>query len=143
LNEKICNLIDCFNKKDEQVLLFIEVYFKTIIREWNTIDKWRIDKFMMLMRIMLRKSFAYIESKKWNKELINSFNSLILRLPLNIDDETIPDGVCYHLSDIYLEELAKFGESLKPIRAVLMLKPFIDSLALAKKYYFVYIFLKK
>ena len=29
-------------------MLFVKVYFLTIIREWNGIDKWRIDKFMMV-----------------------------------------------------------------------------------------------
>ncbi len=49
INERICNLIDSFNGNDEQAMLFVKVYFVTIIREWNGIDKWRIDKFMMVI----------------------------------------------------------------------------------------------
>ena len=48
LSEKISNLINCLNNNDKQVMLFTKVYFKTIIREWIGIDKWRMDKFMMV-----------------------------------------------------------------------------------------------
>ena len=42
-------------------------------------------------------------------------------------------GVAYHISDIYLEELGKHGESLKPIRACMMLQPFYTEMAISKK----------
>lgn len=48
LSTRISNLVGCFKKNDSQVMLFVKVYFITIIREWNGIDKWRIDKFMMV-----------------------------------------------------------------------------------------------
>jgi hypothetical protein len=31
-------------------MLFVKVYFLTIVREWNGIDKWRMDKFMMVSK---------------------------------------------------------------------------------------------
>ena len=81
-----------FNNNDDQVMLFVKVYFITIIREWVGIDKWRIDKFMMMLRSMLKQSFAYICSKKWNKDLIETFTKIILELPCNINDASFPDG---------------------------------------------------
>ena len=137
LTEKICNLTNCFNNDDKQVMLFFTVYYKTIIREWVGIDKWRMDKFMSMMRSMLRQSFAYLNSKKWDQELVKEFNKMMLTLPLNINDHSIPDGISYHLADIYLEELGKFGDKIKAIRAVKMLQPFIKLLAIAQKKQFV------
>lgn len=137
LNTRICNLIKCFNKNDEQVMLFVKVYFITIIREWNGIDKWRMDKFMMMVRTMLKETFNYLSSKKWEKELVKEFNKIMLKYPLNINDGAIPDGISYHISDIYLEELAKVGNTLKPLRAVSMLQIFIKSMAISTKKPFV------
>ncbi len=114
-------------------MLFVKIYFQTIIREWNGIDKWRIDKFMMLMRRILRELFAYLNTQKWDKDLVNELNVILLASPLNINDDTCPDGVSYHLADIYVEELAKFGESLTPIKSVRLIEPFIKLMAISKK----------
>lgn len=132
--DKICNLVDCLNKNDKQVMLFVKVYFMTIIREWVGIDKWRIDKFLMLIRLVVRKTFSYLNSKKWNKILLKKLNNMMLELPLNINDDKIPDGISYHVTDLYIEELAKFGSSLKPIRAVKLLVPFFKLMAISKKF---------
>lgn len=137
LTEKICSLINCFNNKNKQVMLFVKIYFQTIIREWNGIDKWRIDKFMMLMRHILRATFSYVSSQKWDKELVNELNKIILEHPLSINDGKCPDGVCYHLVDIYIEELAKFGQNLKPIKSVRLIEPFIKLMATSEKKPFV------
>ena len=155
--ERISSFVFNFNDDDEQTLLFIKVYFVTIMREWIGIDKWRMDKFLFVrpikkhllpyliqfqlftshifkgMRCMLNKSFSYLKHKKWNKELTDKFLKIIYDFPLNINDDTCPDGVCYHLSDIYLEELGKFGDSLKPAKAVKMLSVFVKSLASCTK----------
>jgi ribosomal RNA-processing protein 1 len=82
---------------------------------------------------MLRSSLVYLCAKKWDQKLMKSFNKMMLELPLNINDHTIPDGVSYHMSDIYLEELAKFGEKISPLKAVKMLQPFIKLLAISQK----------
>lgn len=65
---------------------------------------------------------------------MNEFLKIISQYPLNINDDSCPDGVCYHLSDIYLEELGKFGDSLKPLKAVKMLSVFCKCLASCKKW---------
>ena len=114
-------------------MLFVKVYFMTIVREWNGIDKWRMDKFMMLVRSMIRKIFGYLSSKKWDQDLIKKFNKLMLDLPLNINDDKVPDGITYHITDLYIEELAKFGNTIKPVRAVKMLLPFFKLMAVSKK----------
>lgn len=45
-----------------------------------------------MVRSMLRKTLAYISSKKWDKVLVKKFNKLLLDLPLNINEDRIPDG---------------------------------------------------
>jgi hypothetical protein len=82
---------------------------------------------------MLRKIFEYMSKKKWEQDLVMNFNKMMLALPLNINDHTVPDGISYHMADIYLEELGKFGDTLKPIRSVKLLHPFAEMLATSTK----------
>jgi hypothetical protein len=85
------------------------------------------------MRGMLKQVLEYLSLRKWNKELVKEFNKIMLKYPLNINEETIPDGVSYHVSDIYLEELAKLGSSLTAQKATSMLQIFVKSMAVSKK----------
>ncbi len=41
-------MIGCFEKDLKQAFLFIDTFFQTEAREWNLIDKLRLDKFMMV-----------------------------------------------------------------------------------------------
>lgn len=104
---------------------------------------------------MIRQTLNYLSSRKWNSDLVKQFNKIMLKYPLNINEEKIPDGnyqlinlwklslsylefniltgVTYHVSDIYLEELAKQGNTLKPLKAVTMLQVFVKSMAVSKK----------
>lgn len=44
------------------------------------------------MRDMMRQSLGYLKEKKWNKALVNKFNKILVELPLNINDDSYPDG---------------------------------------------------
>ena len=44
------------------------------------------------MRHVLRQTFEYISAKKWSKELVNELNQIVLENPLNINNESCPDG---------------------------------------------------
>jgi len=91
---------------------------------------------------MLKQALEYLSLRRWNKELVKDFNKIMLKYPLNINDEKIPDGVSYHVSDIYLEEMAKLGNSLSSIKATSMLQIFVKSMAISKKYVILIRFLK-
>lgn len=45
-----------------------------------------------MMRDMLRQMLTYLNSKKWNKALVIKFNKILVKLPLNINDDSYPDG---------------------------------------------------
>ena len=59
-----------------------------------------------MMRTMLRQTFMYLSSKKWNKSLVKQFNKIMLNYPLNINDDSIPDGksfnMCFNLIEFFL-----------------------------------------
>jgi hypothetical protein len=45
---------DCFGS-EQAALLFMKCFFVTMGREWFGIDRWRMDKFMMMTRRFLRQ----------------------------------------------------------------------------------------
>ncbi|XP_065716915.1 ribosomal RNA processing protein 1 homolog B [Patagioenas fasciata] len=88
--------------------LFIQTFWQTMNREWNGIDNLRLDKYYMLMRMILRQSFEVLKRNEWDESLIELF--LQLQIKEIMDPESgAPVGIKLHFVDIYLDELAKVG----------------------------------
>ena len=47
--------------------LFLKTFFQTIVREWGLIDRYRLDKYMFLIRFMLREALTQLKQWKWPK----------------------------------------------------------------------------
>ncbi len=43
----ICGLMRCLQTED-QVFLYMETFIDTVTREWPGIDRWRMDKFLLV-----------------------------------------------------------------------------------------------
>ena len=85
------------------VALMIKTFYKTLLREWGNMDKYRVDKFYALVRYMTREMYRYMATRQWNLGIIKIMNDTIV-------DEALakpPNGVRYHLIDIALEELSR------------------------------------
>jgi len=83
--------------------LFVRTFFRTLRRDWDKMDKYRVDKFYTLIRLMTHQVFKYMALRHWNFGIIRLFNDAIF-------DEILskqPNGLRYHLIDLSLEELAK------------------------------------
>jgi hypothetical protein len=83
--------------------LFIRTFFRTLKREWGKMDKYRIDKFYTLVRLLVHEVFRYMSLRHWNLGICRLFNDCLFEEVLN----QLPNGLRYHLIDISLEELAK------------------------------------
>jgi ribosomal RNA-processing protein 1 len=85
------------------VSLFVRTFFRTIRRDWHTMDKYRVDKFYTLIRTMMHEIYEYMAVRGWNYGIVLLLNDAIF-------DEILkqpPNGLRYHLIDLCLEELAK------------------------------------
>ncbi|XP_071747231.1 uncharacterized protein [Lepeophtheirus salmonis] len=106
LSEKISELIHVFGSNEALALSYAESYFKTMNREWFGIDRWRMDKFLLLSRRFLRSSLNYLKSHSWNSlsDFMNIMEREVLRkVPQN------DLGFRLHIIEIFLEEVAKVG----------------------------------
>ncbi|XP_061483520.1 ribosomal RNA processing protein 1 homolog B isoform X2 [Rhineura floridana] len=107
LSNNISQLIHVIENMDARHL-FIQTFWQTMSREWNGIDRLRLDKFYMLMRMVLRQSFEVLKRNGWNESFTEPFLNMLMKEVLHPDSKA-PNGIKLHFIDIFLEELAKVG----------------------------------
>lgn len=94
--------------KEENVVPFVDTFWKTMSREWSGIDGLRMDKFLMLVRFYLRAGFAWLAKANWqNSSARKEFLKTLEETPLSAKDIRVPNGLRYHVLDIYVDELEK------------------------------------
>ncbi|NXL32840.1 RRP1B protein, partial [Glaucidium brasilianum] len=114
--------------------LFIQTFWQTMNREWNGIDNLRLDKYYMLMRMILRQSFEVLRRNEWDESLIELFLQLLMKEIMD-PDSNAPTGIKLHLIDIYLDELAKVGaKELTADQNLKFIEPFCKIAAKSKDY---------
>lgn len=128
LASSIAGLIHCFADRT-QSLLYLDTFFKTMAREWFAIDRFRLEKFMMLVRRCFRQGVVCARGSAWEDEGIVDFCNTLKITALCPNSQEIPLGLRLHVADVYLQELARMhGAELSPEQALLFLEPFFDIL---------------
>jgi len=88
------------------VIPFLSAFWTTIAREWTGIDILRMDKILLLIRKYLSASFTYLSRNGWaDTALVKGYMAILASIPLNSGDGKVPNGLRYHVLDIYVEEL--------------------------------------
>ncbi|KAF1833564.1 hypothetical protein BDW02DRAFT_589562 [Decorospora gaudefroyi] len=91
------------------VFPFLRAFFTTIAREWGHIEALRLDKYLYLIRQYVNASFSFLSRNKWKRDLLEQWNSVVEEIPLECQDMKIPNGLRYHVMDVWVDELEKFG----------------------------------
>ncbi|XP_051840750.1 ribosomal RNA processing protein 1 homolog A isoform X1 [Antechinus flavipes] len=107
LGNTISQLIHVFQNTETQHL-FVQTFWQTMNREWIGIDRLRLDKFYMLMRLLLNQSFEALKRSGWEESQVELLLDILMKEILHPDSQA-PCGVKSHFIDIYLEELTKVG----------------------------------
>ncbi|EDO46082.1 predicted protein [Nematostella vectensis] len=132
LASSISSLIHSFRNKDS-ALLFLVTFFKTMHREWHGIDRLRMDKFYMLVRMMVKQMFVMMIKNKWEPSLCDRVCANLKEGPLHPTAEKVPVGMRLHLASIYLDELKNTSECQVPEKMTLkLLEPFLNLAAFTK-----------
>ncbi|CAA7265915.1 unnamed protein product [Cyclocybe aegerita] len=111
-------------------LAFLRGFWRTTVREWNGIDRLRIDKYYMLIRRFVNATFRLLTRAKWNNGSCQEYNRILTEEggPLCPDDPRVPSSLASHIADIYMEELEKaLGSTPDALPAPLgiLLDPFV------------------
>lgn len=88
-----------------------------------------MDKYFYLVRQFLYVSLRYLAKGGWkDTEMLGELVAALSEIPLNARDMKVPNGLRYHMLDIYLDEMEKVNEEheadipaeklLAPIRAL-------------------------
>lgn len=95
-------------------------FWTTIVREWRGIDQWRINKYLSLVRFVIRELFVVTFSRllatgtsdvasqatAQTREMLEAqLRVLKTTGPFNPKDRKIADGLRLHLCDIWIDEL--------------------------------------
>ncbi|XP_055865857.1 ribosomal RNA processing protein 1 homolog B-like isoform X2 [Biomphalaria glabrata] len=125
LSKRITNLIHCFPKTVDS-LRFVKVFFETNAREWNGIDKLRLDKFLMMVRDMLHQTFTLLSNEDWPLDKCMMLTKILAKHVMQPDQLQLPDGLKLHLSDIFVEEIAKVPlDKMSSKKMMILLEPFL------------------
>ncbi|KAK9494322.1 hypothetical protein V1508DRAFT_395977 [Lipomyces doorenjongii] len=92
---------------DANATKFVETFWVTICREWNNIDILRVDKFYLLIRWFVHMMFRRLSQSHWELSLVEKWTDILIKYPLNSTNASIPDGIRYHMIDIYIDELER------------------------------------
>merc|ERR1719189_472444 len=76
LAESISSMVAIFQNSQNSIG-FIRAFAKTFQREWNRVDRWRMDKTMMFVRRFLRQSLKQIANADWEESLLESYVEVI------------------------------------------------------------------
>ncbi|PCH34048.1 hypothetical protein WOLCODRAFT_87225 [Wolfiporia cocos MD-104 SS10] len=99
-------------------LAFLRGFWVATVREWNSIDRLRIDKYYMLVRRFVNASFRLLMRAEWDSAACDVYSDILTARggPLCPDDPRVPASLSYHLADIYLQELEKaLGNPPQPL----------------------------
>lgn len=126
LSRKLCGLLKCF-EDGEAAMNFAAAFFRTQSREWDRLDQWRMDKYMMLVRDFLNATLEAIKTRSWSADLLQRLADIVQTEVMDATQEAYPDSLRIHFADIYLEEVAKVGaDQVTGEQIVVLLTPFLD-----------------
>uniref|UniRef100_A0AC34FZQ3 Uncharacterized protein n=1 Tax=Panagrolaimus sp. ES5 TaxID=591445 RepID=A0AC34FZQ3_9BILA len=125
LAENIASLIDDFVSHDEGAV-FVKIFFQALSTEWHLVDRWRMDKFLMMARVMIRKTFAVMSENKWSKEICSTYLSVFKETMIN-SESNIVQSLKTHFASVYLDEFSKAGTITKAV-AQQFIEPYLDIL---------------
>ncbi|KAH9218487.1 nucleolar protein,Nop52-domain-containing protein [Leptodontidium sp. 2 PMI_412] len=91
------------------VIPFLRAFWQTMQREWTNIDVLRMEKFLLLARRYLGATFKVLKEGGWEEELVRSHVELLQEGPCNVEDVRVPNGMRFHVIDIYVDELERVG----------------------------------
>ena len=63
--------------------------------------------FFQLFRNILQHAFTLLKKKKWRKQYVQKLTGILSKQLINSDRDSAPDGIKYHMADLYLPELTK------------------------------------
>jgi ribosomal RNA-processing protein 1 len=108
----------------ERAMLYLDCFYKTIRREWEGLDRLRMDKFMQLVRKFVFSSLQLLQRCDWN-------NMMVVWVTATMGSDLFEAkhrGLLMHLVDVLLPELTRLhqegGHAMSALSLHHLLAPF-------------------
>ncbi|ORY00527.1 Nop52-domain-containing protein [Basidiobolus meristosporus CBS 931.73] len=110
---------------------FVKAFWEIIVREWNGIDRYRLDKFYLLLRRYVNSTCTLLMNSSWDTELVEQYVDMMKSGVFNPSNLQIPNSVRTHVADLFLEELDKVvpTEKSEEVPMEKILEPFFYFIA--------------
>ncbi|XP_056320774.1 ribosomal RNA processing protein 1 homolog B [Danio aesculapii] len=128
LSTKISALLFSFRTVDSQ-FLFFKTFLQTMKREWNGIDRLRLDKFYQLVRFVFRQMFEMLKKQEWEPSVLQVFLQLFSDQLLQ-SSSAAPSGLTLHIMELYMTELGAIGAAeLTAEQNLSLIEPFCRTMS--------------
>ncbi|KAJ8896706.1 hypothetical protein PR048_002051 [Dryococelus australis] len=128
--ENVSQLVHAVDDDVKFVSLFVSCFMRTMSREWHGIDHYRLDKFSMLVRRVVRQSLVFCLRAQWASHVVQQLGDVF--------SSTVLCGwparsLSMHFCELFLVELGKVGAGRLPTHTThAFLQPFVAYLAREK-----------
>ena len=109
---------------------YVRMFYRTLLREWHMLDQHRINKFYVLMRLVLRETLYHMHLKRWHADTVGALLTIL-------EEEVLgktPNGPRLHVADVFLEELWRATDGGASVSTRVLLRvfaPFLRAVAAA------------
>ncbi|QLG71241.1 hypothetical protein HG535_0B02800 [Zygotorulaspora mrakii] len=98
------NKSDVLTTNDKAFLKFSRAFWKVLSAEWLSIDRYRLDKFLLLVRRVLFNQLKYLQARKWDGTLVEAYINKVLKWSPLSGNPRVSNGIPLHVIDILLDE---------------------------------------
>ncbi|CAN6665996.1 ribosomal RNA-processing protein 1 [Trichomonascus vanleenenianus] len=84
---------------------FYDAFWTVMNREFDKIDKHRVDKFYLLVRRYVAAALRRLKKESWDSQWVQDYNEIMTKIPLNPSDLRVSNGLRLHMFDIYMDEI--------------------------------------
>lgn len=80
LAERLATMMHAF--RGDLGVDFQRAFWRTIVREWHTLDHHRLDKYYALIRRYVREGLVYCANREWSEKSLADFAAIFAEAPL-------------------------------------------------------------
>lgn len=89
----------------KQFTKFVTAFWVIMAKEWTKIDRWRVDKYLLLIRYIVKACFERLKYEDYDEDFVNDYINTLEETILS-GSTTLPGLVVFHLVDVWLDEIA-------------------------------------
>ncbi|CAD7925475.1 unnamed protein product [Amoebophrya sp. A120] len=91
----------------EKLPLWFASFFEVFQTEWPKLDTWRMNKFLLMVRIQLAEMFAVLASHNFDEDLVEECNSSMLSFAPLCLESTFNPGFAQQVAACFWDELTQ------------------------------------